>query len=166
MGTQQLLLIVLGVIIVGIAIAVGITIFNNQAYNSNQQAVASELTNYAAMVNQWWKTPKSQGGAGKIMPVPAEGEGTAADIVATWIGFHGVDTGATDDDGNEITMTNAIQTEAGIYRVKSAAGTTVVLTGVGNEKKGTLYPHVKATIDLTTGKVTSEISANASAVPL
>ncbi len=31
MGTQQLLLIVLGVIIVGVAIAVGITIFNNQA---------------------------------------------------------------------------------------------------------------------------------------
>jgi type II secretory pathway component PulF len=29
MGTQQLLLIVLGVIIVGVAIAVGITIFNN-----------------------------------------------------------------------------------------------------------------------------------------
>jgi len=64
MGTQQLLLIVLGVIIVGIAIAVGITIFNNQSYNSNMQAVASELSHYGSMVIQWWKTPRAQGGAG------------------------------------------------------------------------------------------------------
>lgn len=57
MGTQQLLLIVLGVIIVGVAIAVGITIFNNQAYNSSQQAVATELNTYATSAMQWWKTP-------------------------------------------------------------------------------------------------------------
>ena len=52
MGTQQLLLIVLGVIIVGIAIAVGITIFNNQAYNANQQAVSQELNTLGSQIIQ------------------------------------------------------------------------------------------------------------------
>jgi hypothetical protein len=65
MGTQQILLIVLSVIIVGIAIAVGIMMFNNQAYNSNQSAIAGELQNYAAQVIQFWKTPVSQGGGGQ-----------------------------------------------------------------------------------------------------
>ncbi len=39
MGTQQILLIVLSVIIVGIAVAVGITMFNQQAENSNQKCL-------------------------------------------------------------------------------------------------------------------------------
>ena len=36
MGTQQILLIVLSVIIVGVAIVVGIGMFNRQAYNSKK----------------------------------------------------------------------------------------------------------------------------------
>ncbi len=39
MATQQILLIVLTVIIVGIAIAVGIAMFKAHAINSNRQAV-------------------------------------------------------------------------------------------------------------------------------
>ncbi|MDD4224566.1 MAG: hypothetical protein PHD87_08290 [Candidatus Cloacimonetes bacterium] len=73
MGTQQLLLIVLGVIIVGIAIAVGITIFNNQSYNANSNALASEANSYAAMAIQYWKTPQSQGGLGRSTDVTGTG---------------------------------------------------------------------------------------------
>jgi len=36
MGQQQLLLIILGVIVVGIAVAVGITMFSDNAVNANQ----------------------------------------------------------------------------------------------------------------------------------
>ena len=48
MGTQQILLIVLSVIIVGIAVAVGITMFNAQATNSNRQAVVGDMNNLAS----------------------------------------------------------------------------------------------------------------------
>ena len=45
MGQQQLLLIVLGVIIVGIAVVVGINLFNANATNANRDAVVSDLNN-------------------------------------------------------------------------------------------------------------------------
>nr|MBC8383659.1 hypothetical protein [Candidatus Cloacimonadota bacterium] len=48
MGTQQILLIVLSVIIVGIAVAVGITMFNAQSVNSNRNACIADMNNFAA----------------------------------------------------------------------------------------------------------------------
>jgi flagellar basal body-associated protein FliL len=64
MGTQQILLIVLSVIIVGVAIAVGISMFNSQSYNSNKTAIASDAQSFATQAVQYYKTPESQGGAG------------------------------------------------------------------------------------------------------
>ena len=48
MGQQQLLLIVLGVIIVGIAVVVGISVFTASSSSSNQDAVISDLQNISA----------------------------------------------------------------------------------------------------------------------
>ena len=62
MGQQQLLLIVLGVIVVGIAIIVGINLFNANAVSSNRDAVISDLNNLAAMAQQYYKKPASMGG--------------------------------------------------------------------------------------------------------
>lgn len=63
MGTQQILLIVLSVIIVGVAIVVGIGMFNRQAYNSNKTAIGADAQQFAAELIQHYKTPISQGGA-------------------------------------------------------------------------------------------------------
>jgi hypothetical protein len=41
MGQQQLLLIILGVIVVGIAVAVGITMFQDNAVSANRDAVVT-----------------------------------------------------------------------------------------------------------------------------
>ena len=41
MGQQQLLLIVLGVIVVGIAVVVGINLFNANAESSTQDSIVS-----------------------------------------------------------------------------------------------------------------------------
>jgi hypothetical protein len=141
MGTQQLLLIVLGVIIVGIAIAVGIAIFNNQSYNSNQQAVAQQANTYATQVIQWWKTPVTQGGAGQDTL-----SGTSKADITTWLGFP---------------ASGAASTDNGKYIVSSAAdGTTsVVLKSCGTEKRGGVYALVTTTIDLTASSVTSVIEA-------
>jgi hypothetical protein len=64
MGQQQLLLIVLGVIIVGIAVVVGINLFNANASNANRDAVVSDLNNLGAMAQQFYKKPLSMGGGG------------------------------------------------------------------------------------------------------
>jgi len=62
MGQQQLLLIVLGVIIVGIAVVVGINVFTAQNTNSNRDAVTSDLTQLASMAQQFYKKPSALGG--------------------------------------------------------------------------------------------------------
>jgi len=64
MGQQQLLLIVLGVIIVGIAIVVGINLFNANAEESTKDGVVSDCTNLGAMAQQYYKKPTSMGGGG------------------------------------------------------------------------------------------------------
>ena len=62
MGQQQLLLIVLGVIIVGIAVVVGINLFNANAEESNKDGIVSDATNLGAMAQQFYKKPLSMGG--------------------------------------------------------------------------------------------------------
>ncbi len=62
MGQQQLLLIVLGIIIVGIAIAVGVNMFQQSAVDTNRQAVISDLANLAAKAQRYYRTPRELGG--------------------------------------------------------------------------------------------------------
>ncbi len=62
MGQQQLLLIILGVIIVGIAIAVGISMFGSGAVQSNKDGIVNELNNLAANAYQHRTRPATMGG--------------------------------------------------------------------------------------------------------
>lgn len=64
MGQQQLLLIVLGVIIVGIAVVVGINLFNANAEESAKDTIVSEGTNLGALAQQFYKKPVALGGGG------------------------------------------------------------------------------------------------------
>lgn len=72
MGQQQLLLIVLGVIVVGIAVVVGINLFNANATSANRDGVISDLNNLGAMAQQFYKKPTSMGGGGNSF-TPAAG---------------------------------------------------------------------------------------------
>ena len=64
MGQQQLLLIVLGVIIVGIAVVVGINLFNANAEESTKDTVVSEGTNLRRNGSAVFKKPVALGGGG------------------------------------------------------------------------------------------------------
>jgi hypothetical protein len=80
MGQQQLLLIVLGVIVVGIAVVVGINLFNANAVSSNRDGVVSDLNNLGAMAQQFYKKPVSMGGGGNTFTgfeLPTELDSTA-----------------------------------------------------------------------------------------
>ena len=80
MGQQQLLLIVLGVIVVGIAVVVGINLFNANAVSSNRDGVVSDLNNLGAMAQQYYKKPASMGGGGNTFTgwtVPSQLDTTA-----------------------------------------------------------------------------------------
>jgi hypothetical protein len=62
MGQQQLLLIILGVIVVGIAIAVGISMFSSGSVQSNKDAIINDMNNLAANAYQHRIRPSSMGG--------------------------------------------------------------------------------------------------------
>jgi hypothetical protein len=62
MGQQQLLLIILGVIIVGIAIAVGLSLFSAQSIQANKDAMINDINNISAHAYQYKIRPASMGG--------------------------------------------------------------------------------------------------------
>ena len=64
MGSQQLLLIILGMIVVGIAVAVGISLFNDHASATNRDGVANDLVHAASIAQMYRKKPLPQGGGG------------------------------------------------------------------------------------------------------
>lgn len=62
MGQQQLLLIVLGVIIVGIAIVVGINMFNASAEQATKDDLTNQGMHIASLAQQHYKKPTALGG--------------------------------------------------------------------------------------------------------
>lgn len=64
MGQQQLLLLVLGIIIVGIAVAAGIQMFNSAAIDANRNAVTMDVLNLGSKAQQFYKKPPSMAGGG------------------------------------------------------------------------------------------------------
>jgi hypothetical protein len=145
MGTQQILLIVLSVIIVGAAIAVGITMFNNQSYSSNKAAIAADAQNFASQVVQYYKTPASQGGGDRSIP-PTGTDG--AKTIASFIGWG--DTATYKNDNGWYTL-----------EVKTAgADGEVTITGNGREKNGGKVPKIETTIKFPAGEITATASDN------
>ena len=109
MGQQQLLLIVLSVIIVGIAVVVGIQMFGASAASSNQEAVINDLTNLAAKAQQYFVKPVSMGGGGNsFVGIAMQHMAPVASSVTEW------------------------STENGAYSISTAGTATAVqLTGTG-----------------------------------
>lgn len=65
MGQQQLILLVLGVIIVGIAIAVGISLFFGTSVGSNKDAIINDLMNISQYAYRYRLKPEPLGGGGR-----------------------------------------------------------------------------------------------------
>ncbi len=137
MGTQQILLIVLSVIIVGIAVAVGISMFNSQAVNANRQAIVSDMNNFGAQAMAYYRSPASHGG----------GAGTwTLDDVGQWLGYN------YDPDGD------SLYTDNGTFHL-SVNGDDFEINGMGTEtgNDGTNPVEATATVTGATGAISTVI---------
>ena len=65
MGQQQLLLIVLGTIIVGVAVVVGINMFTTGAVNAERDALLQDVNNVASTAASYWRKPAALGGGAR-----------------------------------------------------------------------------------------------------
>ena len=66
MGQQQLLLLVLSAIIVGVSIVIGINMFSSSAVQANQDAVLQDCLNIAARAQEWYRKPTVMAGGGRV----------------------------------------------------------------------------------------------------
>ena len=116
MGQQQLLLIVLGVIVVGIAVVVGINLFNANATSANRDGVISDLNNLSAMGQQYYKKPTSMGGGGNAFTgwtIPTGLDSTAngtyaATVAAATITIVGTGTETGNDGSTPVEATATV----------------------------------------------------------
>ncbi|MFH0736387.1 MAG: hypothetical protein V1773_17720 [bacterium] len=74
-GQQQLLLIVLGILIVGLAIILGIQLFSSNAITTKRDNLISECMNLSTLAQQYYSRPLAMGGGGRSFAgwqIPAE----------------------------------------------------------------------------------------------
>ena len=110
MGQQQILLIVLAAVIVGIAVVVGMQMMGESAIDANKRACTQDLLNLATKAQQWFRTPTALGGGGRTF------------------------TAITADAAGLALLTNNATTENGTLAIKTAGtATTVVLQITGIE---------------------------------
>ncbi len=122
MGHQQLLLVILGVVLVGIAVAVGFSMFSDNAVSANRDAVSDDLISLAGRAQQYYHRSKTEGGGGnsfigltadaaglqKLTSLPdgKDGNGTYSIIVAgtaNAVALEGIGL-ETASDGSPVTM--------------------------------------------------------------
>ncbi|MEL6614344.1 MAG: hypothetical protein AAFQ43_01325 [Bacteroidota bacterium] len=65
MGQQQLLLLVLGIVIVGLAVVVGIQAFSENQGKANEDAVVKDMVSMATEAYAWYSKPEAMGGGGE-----------------------------------------------------------------------------------------------------
>lgn len=65
MGNQQLMLVILGVIVVGVAIGVGLQLFAGTSIGSNRDAIINDLMNLGQYAYRYKLTPIPYGGGGR-----------------------------------------------------------------------------------------------------
>ena len=114
MGQQQLMLIILSVIVVGIAVTLGITMFSDSSIDANRDALTNDLTNLASRAHQYYRRPSYLGGGGNSFA------------------------GLTADAAGIRRLTNTPKNDNGTYSIASAGtgvglNASVELLGVGNE---------------------------------
>jgi hypothetical protein len=151
MGIQQILTVVLGVIIVGIMILVGISIFNTHAYVSNKNALISELTTYPPFAAKFCKTSSQLGGAlnsnGMI-----QGNLVTKESISGYIGFGGSNYSTSSENGESRLISVRVRDTASETQV------TIIIRAMGNALRKGKHPQVTTTLTVIQNKVTTSAS--------
>ncbi|KAB2922669.1 MAG: hypothetical protein F9K22_11070 [Bacteroidetes bacterium] len=111
MGNQQILLIVLGMVIIGVTISVAIVLVNENAVTANRDAMSTDIVNIATRAQQYYNTPTAFGGGGR----------SYVGLSANAAGMSKLVSAAQSNSGN------------GTYTILVAGSASqVILQGVGN----------------------------------
>jgi len=127
MGYQQILMLVLGVIIIGISVAVGLDMFTQEMMKNNRQSIISDMNIFAGVANAYYKSPPNLGGGDREWDV---------DKMGLWFGF------------NYDAANNTILNHNGTY-VFSSSGDVLTIIGTGTSIGNNGSENVQARLQLT-----------------
>jgi hypothetical protein len=133
MGQQQLLLIVLGVIIVGVAVVGGISLFGTSRDSGIKDELVSQCIAIGSNAQQFFMKPSSMGG----------GENT-------------FNTGGLGNGGYDI-PTSMRSTTNGNYVKESSTPTTCTITATPKVISGVTYSFAKVTAVVTPTTITTSV---------
>ena len=138
MGVQQLMLIVLTVIIIGISISAGIIVFNQTIIRNNRLAIIDDMNIFAGVAMTYYKTPIDMGGGNRTWNV---------DDMGAWFGY------------NYDAINNSISNGNGTY-VLSSDGDVLTIIATGNETGANGSTNVEVVLTLTgsTSEITTTIN--------
>lgn len=111
MGQQQLLLVILVTILVGIATLVAFNVFGTAAEEANRDAVRQDILAAAAQAQAIWTRPEMMDGAGQDF------QNLTAIEILNRLNIPGNNTGTQ------------VENENGIYTVAIGDGSTLTITG-------------------------------------
>ena len=122
MGQQQLLLVILVTILVGIATVVAINVFGDSAEQANRDAVRQDLLQAAAQAQAVWVKPALLGGADRNFANPNI---TEAELLAALRipGNSATRTNLDDDSVTDDVVTN----ENGVYRITASGEDNITI---------------------------------------
>jgi len=119
LGQQQLLLVLLGIVVVGVAIVVGISIFRGNAIDRKREMLVSESQSLGSIALSYYKKPRMMGGGGKTF----NGWTIPSSMVATANGSYTV----------QISLDNIVITGTGTEVVTGNDSIKVQTTVTANE---------------------------------
>jgi hypothetical protein len=126
MGQQQLLLLVLGIVIVGLAVVVGIQAFGENQKKANADALVNDAIRIASDAQAWKLKPKAFGGGGDLTdPIDFTG------LQFVQLGYE-VDAGVYSNLNGDFTLV-ATATEVTITGINVQNGNQVVVEVTGTK---------------------------------
>jgi type II secretory pathway pseudopilin PulG len=116
MGQNQLVLIILGVVIVGIAIVVGINFFTSNSGHADRDAVIADLRSLAITAQQYYKENNQVNHSFDGWEIPEGSDSTgngvySADVSSQLIIFIGIGNEKGNDGTNFVKVTMIINPE-------------------------------------------------------
>lgn len=109
MGSQQILLIIVGVIVIGLMVTSGIRLFSSYMESSNREQLISTVYDLCVLAQQHYKKPREQGGGGNTFTgwvLPRQFRNTASGRITATVRATRVDFTATGKEKGRNGRTN------------------------------------------------------------
>lgn len=138
MGTQQILLIIISVIIIGIAITAGFAIVRHQGFSNNRGLLLAEVQDYMVQLSQTYRLVTTFNGVSRNL------DGVTAETMFDYIGW----------------SHNPINTANGTFFIEMEPGIPIIyIKAIGKEPSNGKVAAVHGKIEFPENKITVQAGA-------